>query len=366
MDKIIDKALALKPLTNWEALMLFQKLPLSELLLLGDKIRYIFHPKNEVSWQIDRNVNITNVCVGSCKFCNFHCRLSEREKSYITTIDSYKEKIDYMLTLCGDQLLLQGGMHPKLKIDFYENLFSELKSLYPKVRLHALGAPEVFHIAKISSISVEECLERLVSSGLDSLPGAGAEILDDKIRKTVSPGKCSATEWLEVMRAAHKINLPTSATMMYGHIEEDIHIIEHLIKLRDLQNERPEGSYGFLAFIPWVCCTYGTKLAKEFDIKSPTSEKYLRIIAISRIVLNNINNIQASWLTMGRNLATLALHSGANDLGSIMIEENVVASAGITNKMDENMMKKTIISAGFTPFLRNQLYERREGVNYKL
>ncbi|MEG1648621.1 MAG: CofH family radical SAM protein [Rikenellaceae bacterium] len=344
MDSIINKALALTPLTVKEALMLYQNLPTSELLLLGDTLRHTHKPGNIVTWQIDRNVNITNVCVSGCKFCNFHCKPHQTELGYITSIESYKEKIEQTIALGGDQLLLQGGMHPKLSIDYYIWLLSELKHMFPQIKLHALGAPEVVHISKISGLSFTQTLERLVEAGLDSLPGAGAEILDNKIRRSISPGKCTADEWLEVMQIAHKMNIPTSATMMYGHIEAPHHIVEH---------------HGFVAFIPWVFCSEGTELAKKVKITEQTPEKYLRIIAISRIVLNNIKNIQASWLTLGAQTATMALHSGANDLGSIMIEENVVSSAGATFKMGADQMRSTIIDAGFTPQLRDQLYRER-------
>lgn len=361
MDSIINKALSLTPLTSKEALTLYRELPTSELLLLGDTLRNIHHPDKVVTWQIDRNVNITNICVSGCKFCNFHCKPHQTEIGYITSIDSYKEKIDQMLALGGDQLLLQGGMHPKLSADYYIWLFTELKHLYPQVKLHALGAPEIVHIANISGLTYAQTLERLVEAGLDSLPGAGAEILDNKVRRSISPGKCTADQWLEVMQIAHKMNIPTSATMMYGHIEEPHHIVEHLIKLRDLQSKCPAGNHGFVAFIPWVFCGEGTELAKKIKCNDNTPEKYLRIIAISRIVLNNIKNIQASWLTLGVQAATMALHSGANDLGSIMIEENVVSAAGATSTtMGAQQMQQMIKDAGFTPQLRDQLYRERK------
>lgn len=357
MDRVINRVLDLEPLTFEEALTIYRDLPTPQLLLLGDTIRYKFHPERVVTWQIDRNVNITNVCIGGCKFCGFHCKVHQTDRSYITTLDEYSQKIEEMYALGGRQLLLQGGMHPRLKIEFYEELFRELKCRYPDLRLHALGAPEVFHIARISSLTVEQTLSRLVEAGLDSLPGAGAEILDNTIRKRLSPAKCSATEWLDVMRIAHKMNLPTSATMMYGHVEEDFHIIQHLLSLRDLQEERPSGAYGFIAFIPWVFCSSGTLLEREIGAKSIDNDAYLRLIAISRILLNNIDNIQASYLTLGVPLATIALHSGANDLGSIMIEENVVRSTGVNNIIDADRMQQIIRGAGFTPRLRNQLYE---------
>ncbi len=359
LDKIITKAIDLTPLTEQEALSLYTLLPPSELYLLGDTIRKIQKKDEVVTWQIDRNINITNVCVSGCKFCNFHCSPRNPERSFVTTIDEYKVKIEQAVELGADQILLQGGMHPKFKIEFYEELFRGLKQLFPLVKLHALGPPEVVHIARISHLTIEQTLDRLVSAGLESLPGAGAEILDNDIRRSISPGKCSADKWLEVMRAAHKINLPTSATMMYGHVEDDSHVIKHLLKIRDLQAEVPLGNHGFIAFIPWLFCSAGTALEKEVTRSGDARANYLRIIAISRIVLNNISNIQASWLTLGAEMAQLALHCGANDLGSIMIEENVVASAGATNKMNREQMIKTIEDAGFKAQLRDQLYKPR-------
>jgi cyclic dehypoxanthinyl futalosine synthase len=313
-----------------------------------------------VTWQIDRNVNITNVCISGCRFCNFHCKPHEAEKSYILSLEDYIPRIEETLALGGDQLLLQGGLHPKLGIEFYTELFSELKRLYTALRLHALGAPEVAHIARISGLSTQETLERLVAAGLDSLPGAGAEILVDDVRRVISPGKPSAEQWLEVMGEAHRMNLPTSATMMYGHIETPRHIVQHLIKIRDLQEARPEGTHGFVAFIPWIFRSDGTALEKDGVITRFSPLEYLRVIALSRLVLNNIRNIQASWLTVGRETAQMALHSGANDMGSIMIEERVVSSAGARNSFDAEGIQAAIRDAGFTPQLRDQLYHPRK------
>ena len=361
LKELYNKALQSGPLSIDEALFLYTEAPLSELALVADTLRRKAVPDpGVVTWQIDRNVNITNVCISGCKFCNFHCRPAEKEKAYVTTLDQYREKIERMQELGGDQLLLQGGLHPGLGIDFYEGLFREVKSLYPQVRLHALGAPEVAHIARISSLDIAETLERLVAAGLDSLPGAGAEILDDEVRRRISPAKPSAAQWLEVMAQAHRMNLSTSATMMYGHVETPRQRIEHLIKIRDLQAARPEGTYGFVAFIPWIFRSAGTALEREgVDTRfSPT--EYIRMIAISRIVLCNIRNIQASWLTVGRQTAQIALHSGANDMGSIMIEENVVSSAGARNSFDAEGIRQAIREAGFTPQLRDQLYRPRE------
>ncbi|MBO5686759.1 MAG: radical SAM protein, partial [Alistipes sp.] len=260
-DNIFAKALDRQTLTRDEAYWLWEEAPLERLAAVADKVRRDVVPdKDVVTWQIDRNVNITNVCISGCKFCNFHCKPHQQERAFITTIDEYREKIDQMLALGGDQLLLQGGLHPKLGIDFYENLFSELKRLYPQVRLHALGAPEVAHIARISNITSRQALERLVAAGLDSLPGAGAEILCDDVRRAISPAKPSVQDWIDVMHEAHEMNLPTSATMMYGHVETSRQRIDHLLSIRDLQARCPEGNWGFIAFIPWIFRSTGTRL----------------------------------------------------------------------------------------------------------
>lgn len=344
-------------LTQGEAWRLYSEAPLAELAAQADMLRQKLVPDpSVVTWQIDRNVNTTNVCTSGCLFCNFHCKPHQTEKHFITTIEQYCSKIDTMIALGGNQLLLQGGMHPKLGIEFYEELFRELKHRYPTLRLHALGAPEVAHIAKISGLTTQQTLERLVAAGLDSLPGAGAEILVPRVRKIISPAKPSVEQWLEVMHQAHMMNLPTSATMMYGHIETPQERVEHLIRIRDLQAQVPEGNYGFIAFIPWIFCSTGTQLEKRGVVSHFSPLEYIRIIATARLVLNNIRNIQASWLTVGKQTAQVALHSGANDFGSIMIEENVVSSAGANNHFDANGIQKAIREAGFTPKLRDQLY----------
>lgn len=357
---IYRKALALDPLTEGEALQIYRSAPLAELMLAADALRREQAGDPQVvTWQIDRNVNITNVCISGCKFCNFHCKPHQSDKAYITTIEEYDAKIRETLALGGDQLLLQGGLHPKLDIVFYEELFRELKRCFPQLRLHALGAPEVAHIARISRLDPETVLLRLIAAGLDSLPGAGAEILDNGVRRAISPGKPDADTWLAVMRIAHRLNLPTSATMMYGHLETPRQRIEHLIKIRDLQAECPSGNYGFIAFIPWVFRSSGTRLEREGVVPDTSAAEYLRIIAMSRLVLNNIRNIQASWLTVGKTTAQIALHGGANDMGSIMIEENVVSSAGAHNSFDAEGIQQAIREAGFIPRLRNQKYEPR-------
>lgn len=360
-DKIYEKCRRREPLSRDEAYLLYDHAPLSEIALLADQVRRSVVPDpTVVTWQIDRNVNITNVCISGCRFCNFHCKPHQTDKAYITTIEEYCQKIERMFALGGDQLLLQGGLHPTLDIEFYEELFRTLKAHYPTLRLNALGAPEISHIARISSLSTLETLRRLSAAGLDSLPGAGAEILNADIRKAISPAKPSVDEWLRVMHEAHTLNIPTTATMMYGHIETPHQRIDHLLSLRDLQAQRPEGSYGFTAFIPWIFRSAGTELERQ-GIKTQFSPlEYLRIIAASRLILNNIRNIQASWLTVGTPTSQIALHSGANDFGSIMIEENVVSSAGARNSFDAESIQRAIREAGFTPRLRNQLYQYRD------
>ena len=246
----------------------------------------------------------------------------------MTTIEDYKTKIEDTLRYGGDQLLLQGGHHPELGLGFYTNLFSELKTLYPNVRLHALGPPEVAHICKLEKNSHTEVLSALKENGMDSLPGAGAEIFNDRVRRLISRGKCTGQEWLDVMRAAHQLDITTSATMMFGHIETLEERFEHLVWLREVQSEKPVDADGFLAFIPWPFMDDGTLLKRLRGIQNNVSaDEYLRMIAISRIMLPNIKNIQASWLTVGKETAQLCLHGGANDFGSIMIEENVVSAA---------------------------------------
>jgi cyclic dehypoxanthinyl futalosine synthase len=361
LQKIYDRALAGEKVSKEEALCLWRNASLYELASYADRLRAekVADPE-VVTWQIDRNINTTNVCVSGCRFCNFHCKPHQVEKHFITPIEEYIRKTEEMFSLGGDQLLLQGGMHPKLGIEYYEELFSTLKAHFPTLRLNALGAPEVAYIAKISGISTQMVLERLVAAGLSSLPGAGAEILVERVRKIISPAKPSAEEWLRVMHEAHEMNIPTTATMMYGHIETIEERIEHLIRLRNLQAECPEGNYGFTAFIPWIFRSAGTQLEQMGYTTHFSPTEYLRLIAVARLVLNNIRNIQASWLTVGKQTAQMALHSGANDMGSIMIEENVVSSAGAHNRFDRKGIQQAIREAGFTPRLRNQLYEYRE------
>jgi cyclic dehypoxanthinyl futalosine synthase len=357
LNSLYEKALNLVPLTTGEGMQLYGSAPLEDLMFLAARLRQKHVPGNIAGWMIDRNVNLTNICFSQCTFCNF-CRKKGAEDAYVTTIEEYVRKIDELFSLGGNQLLLQGGMNPELGLDFYSDLFKTLKKIYPDLKLHALGPPEIVYLARKEKVSYRDILVRLVDSGLDSLPGAGAEILSDRVRKVVSPAKASTDEWLGVMREAHILNLPTSATMMYGHIESSEERIEHLVKLRDLQAEKPSGSYGFVTFIPWPYQDEGTNLRVKYGVKSSyTGYDYLRMIAISRIMLSNITNIQASILTVGKEIGMLSLHAGANDLGSIMIEENVVSSAGGGNRFDAEEMQSIIREAGFVPGRRNQKYE---------
>jgi cyclic dehypoxanthinyl futalosine synthase len=343
-------------ITADEALTLWEKAPVEELIYVADLLRQKLHPENRVGWIIDRNVNITNICFSQCRFCNF-CRTARNDEAYVTTDEEYDSKIEELLALGGDQLLLQGGMNPSLGLDFYTGLFRRLKSRWPEIRLHALGPPEVAWLARAEKMSFRDVLVALRDAGLDSLPGAGAEILSDRVRRLVSPAKATVAEWLGVMREAHRLNLPTSATMMFGHAETVQERIEHLDMLRKLQDIKPEGHDGFITFIPWPFMDRGTKLAEKDGIRSDVSSTgYLKMIALSRMMLDNIPNIQASILTVGRETAMISLHAGANDLGSVMIEENVVSAAGDPFRVNPDQMQAIIRDAGFTPVRRDQRY----------
>lgn len=357
---LLEKALAFDWLTIEEGIYLFENAPLNSLVFVADELRKIQKPDGKVTWMIDRNVNTTNVCIANCKFCNFY-RIPGHAEAYITTIDEYRVKIEEMRRLGGDQMLLQGGHHPDLGIDFYEQLFRDLKSNFPDIKLHALGPPEIAHIAKLGKLTHTEVLSRLKIAGLDSLPGAGAEILNDRVRRMISKGKCSGQEWLDVMRAAHQLDITTSATMMFGHIETLYERFEHLAWIRQVQSEKPEHAKGFLAFIPWPFQDDGTLLRRVKGIRNQvTAEEYIRMIALSRMMLPNVINIQASWLTVGEKTAQLCLHAGANDFGSIMIEENVVSAAGAPHRFTSAGIQKAIKEAGFEPQLRTQQYDYRE------
>jgi cyclic dehypoxanthinyl futalosine synthase len=261
----------------------------------------------------------------------------------------------------GDQLLLQGGHHPELGLQFYTDIFKQIKAEYPAIKLHTLGPPEVAHITKLEKSTHHEVLKSLKEAGMDSLPGAGAEILIDRVRRLISKGKCGAQEWLDIMHEAHKLNITTSATMMFGHVETIEERFEHLVKIREVQSRKPAEAKGFLAFIPWTFQDVDTLLTRIRGIHNlTTAEEYIRMIALSRIMLPNVKNIQASWLTVGKQTAEICLHAGANDFGSIMIEENVVSAAGAPHRFTYKTIQDAIREAGFEPQLRNQQYEWRE------
>lgn len=343
-------------ITAAEALTLWEETPLAVLMYLADGIRRKINPGNRVGWMIDRNVNITNICFSQCRFCNF-CRTTKSDDAYVTSDAEYDAKISELIALGGDQLLLQGGMNPSLGLDFYTSLFRRLKERWPGIKLHALGPPEVAWLARAERMSYRDVLSALHEAGLDSLPGAGAEILSDRVRRIVSPAKATTAEWLGVMREAHRLNLPTSATMMFGHAETVEERIEHLELLRKLQDAKPEGHDGFVTFIPWPFMDRGTRLAEKDGIRSRvTAVEYLRLVAVSRIMLDNIPNLQASILTVGKETAMISLHGGANDLGSVMIEENVVSAAGDPFRADPELMQRIITEAGFIPVRRDQRY----------
>ncbi len=359
-DVLLNRALRLEFLSAEEGQYLFLHAPTAELMDVAHQIRKKLHPDNKVTWIIDRNVNTTNVCIANCKFCNFY-RIPGHADAYITTIDQYKEKIEQTSRFGGEKLLLLGGHHPGLGLQFYVDTFRELKRLYPNLKLHALGPPEIAHVTKLEGTSHTEVLRALMEAGLDSLPGAGAEILSDRVRRLISKGKCSGREWLDVMRAAHQLHLTTSATMMFGHVETLEERFQHIIWLREVQSEKPADAKGFVSFIPWPFQDHDTSLRRIKGVRNEvTGEEYIRTIAISRILLPNIPNIQASWLTVGKEIAQICLHGGANDFGSIMIEENVVSAAGAPHRFTSNGIQQAIREAGFEPQLRNQQFEDRQ------
>lgn len=360
LNRLYRKALDFGFLTVEEGVYLYHQAPLADLMFIGNELRKIQVPHGRVTWQIDRNVNTTNVCIANCKFCNFY-RIPGHAEAYITDMPTYRRKIEETFRYGGDQLLLQGGHHPELGLQFYVDTFRQIKQEYPQLKLHALGPPEVAHITKLEKSTHREVLSALKEAGLDSLPGAGAEILIDRVRRLISKGKCGAQEWLDVMHEAHKLNITTSATMMFGHVETIEERFEHLVKIREVQSRKPAEAKGFLAFIPWTFQDVDTLLAKIRGVQNLTTpEEYIRMISLSRIMLPNVKNIQASWLTVGKDIAQLCLHAGANDFGSIMIEENVVSAAGAPHRFTYKTMQTAIEEAGFIPQLRNQQYEWRE------
>lgn len=329
-----------------EGLKLFYEADLLTLARLAEKKRFELHPERIVTFVVDRNINYTNICVSGCRFCAFY-KTPESKEGYVITLADLREKIEETIELGGTQILLQGGMNPELSLDYYTDLLKFIKDKFD-IHVHGFSPPEISYIAEKSGLSIAETIARLQGAGLDSIPGGGAEILSDEVRKKVSPGKCSADTWIEVMRQAHLSGMRSSATMMFGHLEEPRHIVEHLSRIRDLQDE----TGGFTAFIPWTFQPDNTKI----QVPKTGSVPYLRVLALSRIFLDNIDNIQASWVTQGDKIAQTALFYGANDMGSTMIEENVVAAAGVNFMLPESEIKRLITTAGFEARKRDCFY----------
>jgi cyclic dehypoxanthinyl futalosine synthase len=349
IEQLASKVKNGERLNGDQALLLYREAPTHLLGLLADSIRARKHPDRIVTYIIDRNVNYTNVCVARCNFCAFYRPVGSTE-GYVLGFDEIFHKIDETIAVGGNQLLLQGGHNPDLPITWYEDLFRAVKARYPEFKLHALSPPEVLHISRLNQLPVAGVITRLVAAGLDSIPGGGAEILVDRVRKLLNCyGKASAGEWLDVMRAAHHAGLRSTATMMYGTVETDEERIEHLTRLRDLQDE----TGGFTAFITW---SYQPEHTERGGVEA-TGVDYLRTLAIARIVLDNFDNLQSSWVTQGGKVGQLSLAYGANDMGSVMIEENVVRAAGASYCMDEVEIVTNIEDAGFIPKRRNMHYE---------
>jgi len=349
IQQIADKVMNGGRVDAAEALSLYREAPTPLLGQLADSIRARKHPERVVTYIIDRNVNYTNVCVARCAFCAFYRPVGSPD-GYVLGFDELFRKIDETIAVGGVQLLLQGGHNPDLPIEWYEDLFRAIKQRYPEFRLHALSPPEVIHLSRLSQQPVPAVLDRLIAAGMDSVPGGGAEILVDRVRKLLHCyGKASADEWLDVMRQAHRKGLRTTATMMYGTVETDEERIEHLMRLRELQDE----TSGFTAFITWSYQPDHTELAGS----EATGIDYLRTLAIARIVLDNFPSLQASWVTQGGKVGQLSLAYGANDMGSVMIEENVVRAAGASYCMDELEIVRNIEDAGFAAKRRNMHYE---------
>ncbi len=342
-----------KRLTKEEALDLIQNADLKELGRLASARKKELHPKGITTFVIDRNINYTNICWVDCKFCAFY-RHEKDADAYVLTFDEIDAKIDELLEIGGTQILFQGGVHPKLKIEWYEDLVEHIHQKYPTITIHGFSSIEIDFIAKVSRISVEEVLTRLKAKGLASIPGAGAEILSDKVRDIIAPKKIDSEVWVDIHRKAHKLDIKSTATMMYGTVESDEDIIEHWDMVRNLQDE----TGGFRAFIMWSFQGKHTALLEQIpDMPKPSSNRYLRLLAVARLYLDNVPNIQSSWVTQGPYIGQMALRFGANDLGSTMMEENVVSSAGAAYSMAKDEMVHLIEDVGERAAIRNTAYE---------
>ena len=341
-----------KRITNQEALDLIKNCSLLDLGQMASAKKLELHPKKITTFVVDRNINYTNICWVDCKFCAFY-RHAKDDDAYVLTYEEIDKKIDELLEIGGTQILFQGGVHPKLKIEWYEELVEHITTKYPTITLHGFSAIEIDYISKISKISYTEVLARLKNKGLASIPGAGAEILSDEVRDIIAPKKLDTKDWLSVHREAHKLGIKSTATMMFGTIETDEQIIEHWDKIRQLQDE----TGGFRAYIMWSFQSAHTQLAKEIpNIESQSSNRYLRLLAVARLYLDNFQNIQSSWVTQGSYIGQMALKFGANDLGSTMMEENVVSAAGVTNTMNQQEMIDLIKNIGENPAKRDTAY----------
>jgi len=348
LKQIKEKLDSAQALDRDEALWLLTNADLLSLGKLADGVRRQMHPDRRVSFVVDRNVNYTNVCTTQCKFCAFY-RDETHPDAYVLSYTQIFRKVQELVDNGGTQLLMQGGLHPDLKIDWFEDLFRQLRHRFPGVQIHSLSPAEIVHIAKLTGISMIECLARLHSAGLQSLPGGGAEILVDAIRQEISPNKIGWQEWADVMREAHHNGMTTTATMMFGVSEQPEDIVEHLFRVRELQAEHG----GFTAFIPWSYQPGNTALGGE----QASGVEYLKVLALSRVILDNVPNIQASWVTQGSRIAQIALYFGANDLGGTMLEENVVAAAGVDFRMNQEEIIDLAKSAGFIPARRTTAYD---------
>jgi cyclic dehypoxanthinyl futalosine synthase len=337
-------------LTPSEALNMLRSDDLIGIGIEADAVRKRLHPGNVVTYIVDRNINYTNICTEYCSFCAFY-RPVRSPEGYIQPLESIFQKIDETLALGGTGILMQGGLHPDLKIDYYEQLLSSIKQRYPRLHLHCFSAPEILNIAELSQLTLRDTIARLRDAGLDSIPGGGAEILDDEVRYRIARLKCTTEEWLTVHRTAHQLGMRTTATMMFGCGETTQHRINHFERIRQLQEERG----GFTAFIPWMFQPPHTALGRTIK-EEATAIDYLKTLAVSRIYLDNILNVQASWLTPGHKICQIALRFGGNDVGSILIEENVVRAAGVTNTSTEEQLRRLIADAGFRPIKRDTLY----------
>ncbi len=343
-------------MTKEEAIRLIKEGDLKELGKMATARKKELHPKGITTFVVDRNINYTNICWVDCKFCAFY-RHEKDDDAYVLTFDEIDAKIDELLKIGGTQILFQGGVHPKLKIEWYEDLVEHIHTRYPQITIHGFSAIEIDFIAKVSHISVEEVLERLHAKGLASIPGAGAEILSDEVRDVIAPKKIDAEVWIDVHRKAHKLGIKSTATMMYGTLESDEDIVEHFDMVRRLQDE----TGGFRAFIMWSFQGQNTELMRLFPtIEKQSSNRYLRLLAVARLFLDNVPNIQSSWVTQGPYIGQMALLYGANDLGSTMMEENVVSSAGASFNMAKDEMARLISDIGETPAIRNTAYETLE------